>query len=418
MYKKIAHLIPAPLKRLIRKAIAVINARLAISKERVEKIREEIEAQSKGKTVYIFQHQFFDITGTKCFNGGAERYCTDLATILKKRGYGTVLIQMGDPALKKCWHKNIRDLEIIGVPLAIFEYTFFLKTLRKYEFVIYSGMVEWGEKINLNILISHGVTWDVPHVPDVKVEDIFNIMKDVDHFISVDTNTISWLRSTFAKSLHNKQNKMHYIPNYVDTEQYHSINKRSDGKIKIIFPRRCSPERGVQLVFKILPVIIAKYENVVFDFVGFAHGKKITKDIKELTSRFPSKVNHYICEPDEMVGIYQSADISLIPTLFSEGTSLSCLEAMACGNVVISTNIGGLPNLVINGYNGILINPDEQELIVALDKVIANKELRNELSQNAIKVAKTFDKGVWVKSWENIITSVENHQYHDHMIKS
>ena len=54
--------------------------------------------------------------------------------------------------------------------------------------------------------------------------------------------------------------------------------------------------------------------------------------------------------PDEMNKAYQNADITLIPSLYSEGTSLSCIEAMACGNAVIATRIGGLSDLIINDF--------------------------------------------------------------------
>ncbi len=90
-----------------------------------------------------------------------------------------------------------------------------------------------------------------------------------------------------------------------------------------------------------------------------------------------------------MSNVYKNYDISLIPTLYSEGTSLSCLEAQASGNVVIATNIGGLPNLIINNYNGILINPDKNELFKAIKRVVLDKDLRTKLSsmsrRNSIK---------------------------------
>ena len=146
-----------------------------------------------------------------------------------------------------------------------------------------------------------------------------------------------------------------------------------------------------------------KYKNVVFNFIGFAHGDKIKNDINRLIKLFPGRVNHRIVEPDDMPQVYQEADISLIPTLYSEGTSLSCLEAQSTGNIVISTNVGGLPNLIIDGYNGILINPNAHDLMTALDMVLANAQLRKTLSQNAVSVARAFDKSVWEQRWGKII---------------
>lgn len=81
---------------------------------------------------------------------------------------------------------------------------------------------------------------------------------------------------------------------------------------------------------------------------------------------------------------------------------MSCLEAQASGNVVIATNIGDLPNLIINDYNGILINPDKNELFDAIKRVVSDKNLRKKLSKNAVNVAQEFDKEKWENTWIDI----------------
>ena len=365
-------------------------------------IIRDIEKDLPNNTVLIFQHQSFDANGDKCFNGGAERYVKDLADIMQGMGKITYLIQKGND---KLWQRKVGNLNVIGLPTNDNEsYIAAIKMFKKYQFVIYSGCLEWGPKIHPNVMISHGITWDVPN-NDILTEKILGILQDVDQFVSVDTNTISWLRTTFAKTLNDKD--MNFIPNYVDTGMYKPNPRPNDGKIRIVFPRRASPERGYWLMSAALPPIMEKYPTVDFDFVGFAHGDKIINDIKGLVSKFPGRVNHYVVEPDEMVQVYQNADISLIPTLYSEGTSLSCLEAQACGNIVISTNIGGLPNLIFDGFNGFLINPSAHELMVTLDKVIAYKELRDEVSKNAVSVAQKFDKNIWIERWKNIISKMD-----------
>ena len=138
------------------------------------------------------------------------------------------------------------------------------------------------------------------------------------------------------------------------------------------------------------------------DFVGFVHTDTIQQKLDVLMQSYEKRVSHQLVEADEMYKIYQNSDISVIPTLYSEGTSLSCLEAMASGNCVISTNVGGLPNLIISGYNGILVNPDQKELYDALVEVIVNHERRISLQKNALEVVKVFSKKEWEKSWMKI----------------
>lgn len=368
----------------------------------VREIENEI---NRDNVVYIFQHQMFTRDGTECFNGGAERYVVDLADVLVDRGLYPVLIQMGD---KKTglWSKQVKNLRVIGMPVRDYwDYAALLRCFWKYKFVIYSGATPWwGEKIHPNIMISHGVTWDA-HGIDCNAAELFDMISDVDALVSVDTNTISWFKTTFSKTL--KDFKAYYVPNYVDTAVYKPATKKSDGKIHIAFPRRAAPERGYWMVSAALKTILDKYPDVVFDFVGYAHGEDVRNDMKKWQEKYPGRVTHCMVQPDEMPKIYQKTDISLIPTLYCEGTSLSCLEAQASGNVVISTFVGGLPNLIIDGYNGILISPTGDALIQGLERVLSDKKLYNSLSANAVSVAQAFDKKMWNNRWAQIVENMD-----------
>ncbi|WP_350563863.1 glycosyltransferase family 4 protein, partial [Psychrobacter sp. CAL346-MNA-CIBAN-0220] len=70
--------------------------------------------------------------------------------------------------------------------------------------------------------------------------------------------------------------------------------------------------------------------------------------------------------PNESFSVHKCQHIAIIPTLGSEGTSLSMIEAMAAGCMVISSNVGGLSNLIINGFNGRLVMPNTAEFTQAL----------------------------------------------------
>jgi glycosyltransferase involved in cell wall biosynthesis len=355
-------------------------------------------------TVLIFQRQFFNTSGAECYNGGAERYCRDMAAVLAEAGYSVVLVQRGDG--KKVWRRKVGCLEVVGLPVRNEpEYVRVCGLFRKFRFAVYSGYLPWGSKIHPNILISHGITWDAPD-SRLLLPGIYDIIRDVDEFVSVDTNTISWLRTAFREKQAGM--KMHYIPNFVDTNLYKPGKHANGDRVRIVFPRRASPERGFWLVAAILPEIMRMYPKTDFDFVGFAHGKMVGDEIEKLTGQFLGRIRHYVVGPDEMPAVYQGANISLIPTIYSEGTSLSCLEAMACGNVVISTNIGGLPNLIIDGYNGLLINPDAHALSAALARVLASPDLCGQLSRNAVFVAKAFDKKFWINRWKPVLDAIEN----------
>ena len=106
--------------------------------------------------------------------------------------------------------------------------------------------------------------------------------------------------------------------------------------------------------------------------------------------------------------IPMSYNISLIPTFGSEGTSLSLLESMACYCVPIASNVGGLTNVILDGYNGFLVNPTANEFCEKIEFLISNKTELKVMGDNArktIEVSFSFMK--WKSKWEDIIKTID-----------
>jgi len=398
-----------------------------------KKIQEEVNAKSMEldkvlskisepfKSVYIMQYSFYNQTGEHYFSGGAERYVCDLANLIKQLGYTPILIQGGIEEDSQPWIKQHDNLTVVGVNSNPEIYYHIINNITSPKLTIYSGCVDWtqGKKGHTpSVLISHGITWDCP-ILDANIKKLKNFLNIADTLVSVDTNTISWFRSTFAKTVKTNGIQFEYIPNYVDLEKYSpNLNKDLSKPIKILFPRRCTDERGFWLFADIIPQLFSNFQNIEIELVGFAHTDEIKARIETLSSQYPNKIKHYVCNAEEMNDVYRNADITLIPTLNSEGTSLSCIEAMASGNAVISTNIGGLTNLIINGYNGLLINPEHDSLYKAIEKLILNRDLRELLANNAINVAQVFSKQNWVASWENLLNRIFDNAFYSEILYS
>ena len=92
--------------------------------------------------------------------------------------------------------------------------------------------------------------------------------------------------------------------------------------------------------------------------------------------------------------LYNACDVFVLPS-HMEGFGLTLLEAMAAAKPVVASNVGGIPELVKDGVNGILVNSSNpKELATALTFLLDNpKVARNIGSRNREYVAKNF-------SWE------------------
>ncbi|MEG1506318.1 MAG: glycosyltransferase family 4 protein [Bacilli bacterium] len=362
---------------------------------------------------------FFDFTGTNYYSGGAERYLIDLFEVCKSQGINLNIYQNAErPFFRKYNDINVIGLNLKDMPIN-FNLTYLDKQSQNYIFQtfynsqlhVYSAFQEcYPNHIGPSIGISHGVSWDCKtnvacdgmSFWNEKMLFIEGAML-CDKLVSVDTNTANWFQ-TVDYELGNK--KFSVIPNYVDTKEFcprKDYLKKRD-KIVITYPRRLYEPRGLYIVLNVIDKILKKYDNVEFHFVGKGFDEDVIH-IENKIKEYPDRVFCYNKTPFEMEKVYKMSDISLIPTLYSEGTSLSCLEAMASGNVVISTRIGGLTDLIINNLNGYLIEPNENALFETLEKVIDNYDKQDRIKTLAVETAKAFNKDKWKKSWVDKINS-------------
>ncbi len=92
---------------------------------------------------------------------------------------------------------------------------------------------------------------------------------------------------------------------------------------------------------------------------------------------------HFLGQRDDVPDLLSALDLFVLPS-HSEGVSLALLEAMAAGLPVIASRVGGLPEVVTDGENGLLIPPqDPQALATALERLLADPDLAQKLGANA-----------------------------------
>ena len=98
---------------------------------------------------------------------------------------------------------------------------------------------------------------------------------------------------------------------------------------------------------------------------------------------------------EELASAYASGDIFLFPSS-TETLGLVLLEAMAAGCPVIGANKGGIPDIINDGINGCLYDPDEEDngessLIEATKKILVDKNKREKMRIEARKEAELWD---------------------------
>lgn len=95
-------------------------------------------------------------------------------------------------------------------------------------------------------------------------------------------------------------------------------------------------------------------------------------------------------EVENVPALFAGAHLAVHPSK-SEGLSNAILEAMAEGLPVVATSVGGTPEIIRNGQNGLLVAPgDPNSLASAIQRLIVDFELRNQLGMKALQWVRNY----------------------------
>ncbi len=190
------------------------------------------------------------------------------------------------------------------------------------------------------------------------------------------------------------------IPNFIEIRNY-PFKARNFDKIKLLWVRSFSKIYNPLLAIQILKIL--KSENIEAELcmVGpendgsLEEAKKYAKKLN-VDVTFTGKL-----EKEEWISLSESFNIFINTTNF-DNMPVSVIEAMALGLSIISTDIGGVPFLITNEVDGILVAPNNAEdFVKAIKKIKSQQDRTSSMISSARKNAEQFDwsivKNQWIK---------------------
>jgi glycosyltransferase involved in cell wall biosynthesis len=169
-------------------------------------------------------------------------------------------------------------------------------------------------------------------------------------------------------------------------EKYFKKKLGHQEKLVITCVARLGPRKGHNYLLNALSRIKQYTNNVEVLIVGDGEMRETLE--KQLHSLDLPMVN-FLGSRDDVPYILSKTDIFVLPTI-NDSLPIAIIEAMHSGTAIISTNCGGIPELVKHGKTGIIVEPgDTEELAQALRFFIVNKQARDKASTNAFNFAKT-----------------------------
>lgn len=180
------------------------------------------------------------------------------------------------------------------------------------------------------------------------------------------------------------------LPNIIREDNV-LFKKRNHIEPKFVVTRSLEEVYNIELVIRSFKSLKKEFKQAELYIVGDG---SLRSNLEKLVTEMKLDGVFFIgrVENSTIGSVLNEADIYLNPTN-KDNMPLSLFEAFACGLPVISTNVGGLPDFIKDGYNGFLIQPNnEEELLEKMRFVLKNESIMQPIIRNGFD---TFKRYTW-----------------------
>jgi colanic acid/amylovoran biosynthesis glycosyltransferase len=180
----------------------------------------------------------------------------------------------------------------------------------------------------------------------------------------------------------------------VNPEKFHNEFKGKNSNIRILSIGRFVEKKGFECGIRAFAKVGKKFPDTIYEIIGDG---PLKNRLKILAEKLGIKEKVKFLGPkkqNEVTGIIKKSDIFLSPSMTAEsgdeeGTPVVLMEAMASGLPVVSTNHGGIPELVKDGTTGFLVGEkDSGALADKLEILIKNPALGKKFGERGRKQIK------------------------------
>lgn len=348
--------------------------------------------------------------------GGIETYIRQLARALR----GTCELVVYHPGERAFTHE-FEDLTSVAHPAASCQAVadhVVRRVLGPRDLLLFSSeQLNASSSWKRSIVIQHGIYWDLPvelYTSSRLARKMGGAYKLFDNWrnlrrlrrhrniVCVDYAYPTWLRS--VTDFRGGDRRLWIIPNNAGAEFFEVEDPAQDGDIAILFARRFMRFRGTRLFANVAASLLEAYPRVRFTLSGEGPDGAVMQKILPPSER----VSYRRVDHSEMSSLLREHHIVVVPSLGSEGTSLSAIEGLAAGRAVVASAVGGLPNVILDGFNGLLVPPgDEQQLHSALRLLVESPNLRARLGEAGRTTSRArLGFEAWASRWCEVIDQV------------
>ena len=314
--------------------------------------------------------------GIVCYptHGGSGVVASELAIGLAHKGHEVHIVSYAPPFRLRAFHQNIFIHEVGVASYPLFKFP-------SYELGLAAKLVELAEIHHLDLIHAH---YALPHAASAYLaKQIFNArrLKTVTTLHGTDITLVGADPSfrRVVKFAIEKSDGVTAVSHYLKNRTIEEFDIRREIRViyNFIDPGRPARNRGLCAREAFAP----KGEKILMHASNFRPVKRVGDVVRifaRVRTRTPAKLLlvgegpdrpfvqqlvgemglgsdvHFLGEQDQLEPLFFCADLFLLPSE-QESFGLTALEAMNCGVPVISTDIGGLPEVIVHGETGYLL---------------------------------------------------------------
>ncbi|MFH1210772.1 MAG: glycosyltransferase family 4 protein [archaeon] len=193
-----------------------------------------------------------------------------------------------------------------------------------------------------------------------------------------------YIKKSLIKNYDLSESKITTVYYGIKQNKEHTLRKKFN--YNVILVGNNFQTKGISTLIRVAKSLKKEFPMAKYTIVG--DDKRVLPYMKKLTEKegvaekfiFTGHVPN-----TELKEKYKEADIFILPSTI-EGFGMVFLEAMNYGLPVIGSNVGGIPEIIDDGKNGFLVDPENPKEIAEKIRIIFEDEaLRNKISENAYK---------------------------------
>ena len=369
------------------------------------------------RRAFIVYERYYDFDNNIVLSGGVQTYISNLLPILKEAGYMCEVYQFEAEnrrrtvELTNCVVKSVPNSRVKGIcDVSVVMNALENVINKENDLLIYADhILTTKNDVKHTLSIQHGIHWDIRQDVSRKNYRMFlskalfayrehKRMSYVNNVVCVDYNFLNWYRAQVDVPSSN----FTVIPNFTKISP---VIEKSDGVIKIMFARRFVKHRGTRVFAEVAERLLSRYDTIEITVAGRGPDESYLHDKLD---KWQDRVKFTQYTADQSLDIHADKHIAVVPTVGSEGTSLSLLEAMSAQCATVCTDVGGMTNIILNGYNGKMVSAgDVDQLYAAVESLIENPEERKRIAMTGYETVKcSFSHARWENQWRGVIKSL------------